>query len=236
MRKYLIVAVAAFTAVAFATVSFAQQPAATMDVSVSPNKAGTKRKPKNSKIQLGIESTDTSRTVSRITVTTARTVKLSTKGLAKCNAEELEQSGSLSVCPRKSRVGKGTARALVGVNTPTPSPLTFDVTAVVTGSRNLSFYLQARELPVNVLAPGRISGRKLTIDVPIQAQQPVTGTWAGLVELDASIGPAKQGKRRLVTTTGCKRRQHPFEVQLTFANNGVSAAGTATAEDGARCR
>ena len=43
MRKYLIVAIAALTAMAFTAVAIAQTPAATMKVKVGPKKAGTKK-------------------------------------------------------------------------------------------------------------------------------------------------------------------------------------------------
>jgi hypothetical protein len=233
LRKYLIVAVAALTTVAFTAVAVAQEPA-TLDVKVTPTKAGTKAKKKNSKIMLDIENADNTRTMSKLTITQAPTVKLSGRGLTKCAENVLEAQGPQG-CPRASRVGTGTARALVGVNTPSPSPLTFDVTAVVTGNNSIGFFLAAQELPVNVLAPGRISGNKLTIDVPQNAQQPAPGTWAGLVSLNATLG-AKKGRNYLVSTSGCKSRKHSYRAQLTFVNNGVSEAGTVNASDTVACR
>ncbi|MGH2949102.1 MAG: hypothetical protein ACRDPC_23095 [Solirubrobacteraceae bacterium] len=234
MRKYLIVAIAALTAVAFATVAIAQAPEATMDVTVTPKKAGKKKKAKNSQIRLEIENQDTSRTMSELTITSPKTVKLSTRGLTQCDATTLENEGP-SGCPRASRVGKGTASALLGVNTANPSPLTFDVVAVVTGRRNIGFHLAAREIPTVVLAPGTLSGRKLTIEVPDAAQQPVPGTYAGLVSLEATL-KAKEGKRTLVSTTDCKRKKHAYSTVLTFVDNGVSPAGTVTAKATSACR
>ena len=235
MRKYLIVAIAALTAVAFATVAVAQDtPGATMDVNVTPKKAGTKKKPKNSAIRLEIENEDTQRTMSELTITSPRTVKLSTRGLTRCDEDTLENEGP-SGCPKASRVGKGTASALLGVNTANPSPLTFDVIAFVTGKRNIGFHLTAREIPTVVMAPGTLSGRKLTIEVPTEAQQPVPGVYAGLVSLEATL-KAKKGKRKLVSTTGCKRKRHPYSTELTFVNNGVSEAGTLSAKATSACR
>jgi hypothetical protein len=234
LRKLLIAATAALTVVACSTVAFAQTPGATMEVKVSPKNAGTKKRPANSSLRLEVTNGDTTRTMSRLTITSPATVKLATKGLPRCNAEELEQEGSLSVCPRRSRVGKGTASALVGVNTGTASPLTFDVTAVVTGPRNLGFYLEGRELPVNVLAPGRISGRKLVIEVPQSAQQPAPGTYAGLVSLQATM-KGKKGKNRLISATGCKARKHAYKAVLTFIDNGVSPAGNVVTSASATC-
>ena len=233
MRKYLIVAIAALTAVVFTAVSFAQTPAPTMDVNITPSKAGTKQKPKYSKIKLEIVNSDAKRTLSKLTITTAKTFKLDATGLTKCDEATLSAGGP-AACPKASRVGKGIAHALVGVNGPNPTPLTFDVTPVVLGPKKLSFYLAARELPVNVLAPGTIKGRTLTIEVPTAAQQPAPGTWAGLVSLETTL-QAKKGKHFLASTVGCKSKKHAFSTVLTFVDNGVGAPGNETVKDSAKC-
>lgn len=226
MRKFLIAAVAAVTVIAVPTVASAQTPAATMDVKVTPTKAGKKKKPKNSTINLSIENTATNRTMSKLTITTSKTFKLSTKGLTKCDRANLDPStgGGPSSCPKASIVGKGTATALLGVTSPTPSPLEFDVTPVVTGAKNIDFYLAEKNTGVNVLAPGTISGRKLTIEVPAAAQQPVPGVYAGLVSLETTM-KAKKGKNYLASTNGCKGKKHPFSATLTFVPNGSDTTG-----------
>lgn len=234
MRKILIAAVAALTAVFMATGALAQSEEAAMDISVSPKNAGTKKKPKNSELDLNIENFNTSRTLSEIVVTTPKTLKLSTKGLTSCSESTLSSQG-LAGCKRSARVGKGTARALVGVNTGNPKPLTFKVTAVVTGSKGLGFFLEAQELPINVLAPGRISGRKLSIEVPQAAQQPAPGTYAGLVEIDTTL-KAKKGKRKLLSSVGCKGGEHELKAVLTFVDNGVTEAGEVPLSASAPCK
>jgi hypothetical protein len=234
LRKYLIAALAAITAVALlAPVASAQEPTPTMKVNITPKKAGTKKKPKNSTIKLSIDNPEETRTLTKLTITTAKTFKFSAKGLTKCDEQELEASGP-SACPAKSRVGKGIATAALGVTSPTPTPLTFDVTAIVLGAKELGFYLAARELPVNVLAPGHISGRKLTIEVPDAAQQPVPGTFAGLISLETTL-KAKQGKNYLASTNGCKSRKHAFSALLTFRDNGATPAGTRSTKANAAC-
>ena len=67
MRKYLIVAIAALTALVFSAVAIAQTPAPTMSVKITPKKAGTKNKPKNSQINLEITNNDPKRTLSKLT-------------------------------------------------------------------------------------------------------------------------------------------------------------------------
>jgi hypothetical protein len=232
LRKYLITAVVAVTAMAVAApIAAAQAP--TMSVSITPKKAGTKKKPKNSTIKLSIENPETNRTMTKLTITTAKTFKFSAKGLTRCKESTLEASGP-SACPKASRVGKGTARAALGVTSPTPTPLTFDVTPVVLGPKEIAFYLAAREVPVNVMAPGHISGRKLTIEVPAAAQQPVPGTFAGLISLETTL-KAKKKKNYLAATNGCKARKHPFSAVLTFRDNGATPAGTRSTSTSAAC-
>jgi hypothetical protein len=234
LRKSLIAAAVAVTAVAVTGVAVAQQPAApSLSVNVTPTDAGTTKNPKNERLRLRVNNPDATATLSRLTITAPSTVKLSTRGFPRCSESVLANRGP-SGCPRASRVGTGIARALLGVNTATPSPLTFDVTAVVTGSGKLGFYLDTRELPVNVLAPATISGRNLVLTVPNTAQQPVPGTWAGLVSIDTTIG-AKRGNRYIVSSTGCKNRRHKFSAAFTFVNNGVNPGGTQTAQGSARC-
>jgi hypothetical protein len=234
LRKYLITAVVAVTAVAVAApIAAAQTPTPDMSVSISPKKAGTKKKPKNSSIKLSIENPETNRTMTTLTITTAKTFKFAAKGLTRCAESTLEQGGP-DACPKASLVGKGTASAALGVTSPTPTPLTFDVTAVVLGAKDVGFYLAARELPVNVLAPGHISGRKLTIEVPEAAQQPVPGTFAGLISLETTL-KAKKRKNYLASTNGCKARKHQFSAVLTFRDNGATPAGTRSTKATASC-
>ena len=85
------------------------------------------------------------------------------------------------------------------------------------------------------MAPGHLSGRKLTIEVPEVAQQPVPGTFAGLISLETTL-KAKQGKNYLASTTGCKGKKHPFSAVLTFRDNGATPAGTRSASTAAACK
>jgi hypothetical protein len=235
LRKYLIVAFAALTAMAFTTVALAQTPAATMTVKIKPKKAGTKKKPKNSSIELNIQNNDPKRTLSKLTIVSPKTFKLSAKGLTKCSQAALEANGP-AACPRASKIGGGTASALVGVNSTTtaPTPLTFDVTAFVLGPKKLGFFLSGRELPIQVLSPGTIKGRKLIISVPETAQQPAAGTYAGLKSIHTTL-KGKKGKHYLASTVGCKSKKHAFKTVLHFINNTVSPEGDVTVKGASKC-
>jgi hypothetical protein len=234
LRKYLIVAFAALIALAFAATSFGAAPAATMKVTVAPKKAGTKKKPKNSSIHLTIKNADNKRTLSKLTIVSPKTFKLSGKGLTVCKEDTLAAGGP-AACPKASRLGKGSANALVGVNSTTtaPTPLHFDVTPVLIGAKRIDFNLFTPALG-NIISPATIKGSKLIITVPPVAQQPLPGTFAGLVDIDTTM-KAKKGKHYLASTTGCKGKKHAFSTTLTFVNNGVSPAGNVVAKASSKC-
>jgi hypothetical protein len=246
LRKYLIVAIAAFTAIAFAAVSYGQgADTATLEVSVSPKKAGTKKKPKSGKFHLNVVNGNTLRTMSELDVFIAKTAPLSLKGLPKCDAEDIFARS----CPKSAVLGTGEAKAKVGVNGPPEnvSDRTFKVTAFKTnspetGKEMLGFFIDdgasLQFLTETTLkkASGKY-GQKLHIDVPKLAQQvgtPPNVTYNGLVSLETTLSK-KVGKKYLVATTGCKSKKHPYKVDLTFIDNTVTTATTISQTANAKC-
>jgi hypothetical protein len=147
----------------------------------------------------------------------------------------LESQGS-AACPPKSHVGGGSASALLGVNTPSPSELTFKVTAFTGGPKTINFYLEGVGTGIKLVAPGTIRGRVLHVAIPQQAQQPITGTWAGLQSLTTTVSGKINKKNAVVTSNGCKSKKHKFAVTITFVNNGVAPAGQVTAKGAATCK
>jgi hypothetical protein len=234
LRKYLVAGVAATSVLAFGTAAVAQAPEATMTVSVSPTKAGTKKKPKSEKLTLTVNNNNSQRTASDLDIKSASTITISGKGFPKCTQSTLEDKGK-AACPSKSKVGRGSASALLGVNTPSPQQLHFNVTAYTAGAKKINFYLEGVELSgIKLVAPGTIKGHNLHVDIPQAAQQPITGTWAGLQSITFSLG-AKRGKHFVVASTGCKSKKDQFSTKVTFVDNGVAPAGTVTAAAPAKC-
>lgn len=246
MRKFLIAAFAAVFAVsAVSAVAFGQaNDTATLSVEVSPKKAGKKKKPKNSTFVLDVVNNNTSRTMSELDVFIAKNVKLSLKGLPKCAPDVIFARS----CPARTVLGRGEAKAKVGVNNPDPTQirdLTFEVTAYktnspVTGKEMLGFFiddggtLQFLTETTLTRAKGKY-GQKLHIDVPDQAQRVGTGTYNGLVSLKATL--KKKVKRRyLISTVGCKKKKHPYKVDLTFIPNGVTDGRVISDTATARCK
>ena len=243
MRKFLIVAVAAFTAIAFATVSFAQGgDTATLKVKVSPKKAGTKKKPKNVKYSLNVVNGNTFRTMSELDVFIAKNAKLNLKGMPKCDAGDIFARS----CAKSTVLGRGEAKAKVGVNGDPAAirDLTFEVTAYktnspVTGKEMLGFFIDdgatLQFLTETTLTKARGKyGQKLHIEVPELAQR-VGTTYNGLVSLETTLGK-KKGKRMLVSTNGCKKKKLPYKVDLTFIDNEVTTAGKISQTANAKCK
>jgi hypothetical protein len=243
LRKYLIVAVAAFTAIAFAAVSYAQSAdTATLQTKLTPAKAGTKQKPKSSKLDLNIINGNQKRTMSELTVFMPKALKVSLKGLPKCAPDVIFARG----CPKSAELGHGEAKAKVGVNGPAANvkDLTFVVTAFKTNStvdnhEMLGFFiddggsLQFLTETTLTKASGKY-GQKLKIEVPELAQH-VGATYNGLVSLHTTLSK-KVGKKMLLATTGCKGKKQPFKVSLKFIENQVTRPGTIEKTSTSKCK
>jgi hypothetical protein len=234
LRKYIVAALAATTVLAVGGTAIAQAPEATMTVKTTPTKAGTKKKPKSEKLQLTVTNNNTKRTASALDIKAPKTITVSGKGFPKCSQDTLENDGK-SACPAKSKVGGGSASALLGVSSDEPQQLHFDVTAYTAGAKKINFYLEAVELPIKIVAPGTISGHNLHVEIPNAAQQPAPGVWAGLQSLTTSLS-GKKGKHYVVASTGCKAKKHKFSTTITFADNGVAPAGKVSASAPAKCK
>jgi hypothetical protein len=236
LRKYLIAATAAFTAMACTGVAHAQNPAPApeLSVSISPKKVGTKKKPKSGKVTLSIaNNVESKTTMDKLQIDLDRNVKLSGKGLTSCSAETIENDPSS--CKPASRVGGGVAHALVGPHSATPTQLTLDVDAYVGGRNLIYFRVQGQQLQVVGLLDGRITkgGRRLTLTIPDNLREPVENVFSALVDLEATLSK-KKGKNYLLSTTGCKGGKHTTKATLTYGDNPIppaqrTASDTATA-------
>jgi len=231
LRKYLIAALAAVLSVTVAGVALAQNPdpsasAPDVKVTVSPAKAGTKKKPKNSTLKLLVKNNRTDATVDTITVFLAKNVKLNGKGFKFCSASKLNTQGK-TACPAGSKAGSGTANAVVGAGR---APLKFTVDAYVGSRSSIIFYVQQVGGTVRKALTGKVSrasgkyGSKIVIKIDDDLQQPAPGVYSSLVDLNTTI-KAKRGKNFLVSTTGCpKDRKHRFGVKFGFAPNATFPA------------
>ena len=240
MRKLLIAAVAALTVIGVAAaIAIAQTESATLTTTVSPKKAGTAKKPRSTNLTFKVVNHNPNATLAKLDILMPRTLKLVPKGFPKCTADTLDNNGK-AACPKGSKVGTGTASAVLGVNNPPDkrTPLTFKITAFTGGANAVNFYLESNELSaLKITSPGKVSkkGHKLTITVPKSAQSPDGVTYAGLQDILSVLGSTYKG-HKLIQASGCTKGQHLLNAKLYFVNNGADPGGVAAASDGAPCK
>jgi len=247
LRKTLIAALTALTALALAAVAIAQTPPSIeVTATASPSKAGTKKKPKSEKLNLQIDNNRESQTsASKIEISFPKTLVLSTKGLKTCSVAKLDAQGKAS-CPTAAKAGVGTAEALVNPTSASPASLKFNVTTFVAGTNLLAFYLEQQGNPdgVQQALPAKITkvrgnkvyGQKITIAIPANLQQPAPGVYSALIQIKNSLG-LKSGKNALIKSIGCaKAREHQIGVKVSYVPNpNPPAASSASSADGATC-
>lgn len=247
MRKTMIAAVAALTALLVATVAWAQTPAPAPELTVktSPSKAGTKKKPRSVKLNLKVENNVESKTtMDTLDVYLPKTLKINGKGFKKCDYIALASTGT-DACPRASKAGTGSANAILGPHGANPAPLAFKVTAFVGGRNLILFDLQQTNGSVHTALKGTVKkasgkyGSRLSIKVPDgkgeyarfpNIQQPAPGVYSALVDLQATIG-LKKGKKALIGSTGCKRKKNPFKTTLTYSDNPLPPAARKASDE-----
>ena len=225
LRKLLIGALAASATLALAGAAQAvtsPDGTASLEATAAPANAGTAKKPKSVTLgfDLGVNRPGT--TVGQIVLDLPKGLKLSGKGLKKCTAANLELNGP-SVCPAASKAGNpGKAAARLE---PAGTALTFNVYPFVGGDTKILFYLvqtgaDGTELSsgIQTVVTGNITGkgRKLTISIPQELRQPVTGLNATLTQISATF-KGKVGKHYVVSSTGCKGGKWNVKASLIFA-------------------
>jgi len=237
LRKYLIAAIAALASIALASVAVAQSGDVSATTTVSPSKAGTKKKPKAAKVTTFVKNNVPNTTASKIEIDFPKTVKISGKGLTKCALAEFSKPGGKANCPAKSKAGSGVSNAVVG---PERTPLVFNVTAYVGGNNLVIFYIEQQGGSVTKALEGKISRasgkfkQKLVITIPPDLQQPAPGLYAALTDLKSTLS-LKKGKNSLISVNDCAKKKHTFGTKLTFAPNPApppkpTAVGTSTAK------
>ena len=224
MRKLLTgaIAVSATLALAAGAIADPNDAEGTLTVKATPSNAGTKKKPKNTKLSFNYKVDKPGTTVEVIDVLMPAGTKFSGKGFRKCDADELI-AGGISACSRSKAGPKGTANARVGA---AGAPLNFDVYPFVEDADTFLFYLSQQGGQLQSVVKGEITsgGRRLSITIPRELRQPVLGVDATLTGLDQTFS-GKAGKRRyIVSSTGCKGREWEFAGKLTFAVRADGAA------------
>jgi hypothetical protein len=238
LRKSLIAAGAATLAIGGAGIAYAQvaPPQIVASATVSPSKAGTKKKPKATKFTIAVTNNvnDSKATAKEIKITIPSTLKLSTKGLPECKKSDdvIVNEGPKVAC-KSSIAGSGTSHAILNPYA-APANITFNVTPLV-GHNQMLYYLDAPGVTKAVLH-GKISGHTQTIAITPELQQPVPGVYSAIVDLKTTIF-LKKGKKSLFSSTGCSGGGDKVTVTENFVPNPTPpAAPSATTTATAPCK
>ncbi len=211
----------------------------TSKVTVSPSKAGTKKKPQGVKLTYSVHW-ETGADVDKPVVQTADV--LFPKGslyngakYPKC-AQSVMERGSVSDCPAKSIMGTGSGTAYAD------QVLTSPKITVVNGGGNKVFLFTVLTNPARVAkpVPGTItkqSGKwayKLHLVVP-ESLQIVAGVPIALRDIKITAGGKKYAKDWLATTS-CSGGKYPFQLTTGFAPDSAgNPVGEATYAGSAPC-
>jgi len=254
LKKTAIAATAVAAMLATGSVAQAQLPALDVQVTgaVSPSKGGTKKKPKNAKVDLKFTANVESRTtVDTINFFIPKDIKLSGAGFKTCTAGQINQSGpSDSACPKGALLGSGTATAVLSAN---GQPINFNTRVYAAGKNAIALYLTSTGgIQVNVAFDGPISkasgpyGQKIAVKIPVQGvQQPLPNLYSYITSVQTTIGgKATKGKGKKKKTyyfaslTGCTGGKHTTGVQLVSSANDAHPAGetSKTFTDTAKCK
>jgi hypothetical protein len=218
------------------TVAQAPQTSVTVDSNVTPNRAGTPKKPQGVKLsgqirwqsEEGVEPP----------IVTAFDIFISKGGVyngakyAKCSAAVANRNGP-QACPKKSIMGsaRGTAFADLEITRPR-------VTIINGGARNICFYtVLTNPARVETCVPGKVTklsgnqkwGYRLQIRVP-EVLQVVAGVPIALREINFEAGGRNWAKDWIATTSCPKSRKWGFQVETSYLYNDGSTSSSQFAD------
>ena len=228
---------------------------AKLDLSLSPSKAGTKKKPRAAKLNfaftLGTDDGTSPATAKEVVVSFGKGIRFNSARFPSCTLAILNTKGP-KACPKGSKVGTGSAVALVGGTPGEPPPSTTETLKITTfngpkGKTYLLFLDGDSPAPIKQALVGKLSraggayGYKLDVTIPANLQQPITGVFAPLVDFKIKTGATytktrtvtRKGKRTRVRTRynyietyACPARSWPFRAALTFGNDPLALSPT----------
>lgn len=214
-------------------------------VSISPSEAGSKTKPKPTRLNFQI-SNAIAAPGARIRLFHPRPILVSGRGLAKCAQSKLATVRP-ERCPPASRVGEGTADVVQDVSG-TLSVVPFDVIAFMRTTRSIGFMFRStsRQASINKLAVAQFNsppnigfGFATFLDLPVPAFGGASPKgFTGLVGLKMSLYKRVR-QRSLYRTTGCTSRGRlRFGLTMPMATTratGEKSFGTGRALANAAC-
>lgn len=231
MRKLTLTAAAAVTAIGAVGVAQAVTPTTAMKASVSPTKKGTKKKPRNVKLNIELITQPNPNDPAFATRTTVvhfdKNIKFDGKHLKSCSAAQVQADATK--CPKGSKVGTGSA-------TGTALGLTEALTvAAYNGPAGTKIELLvdgSSPLQIHQVIEGKLQsdsgkfGKKLSVAIPEGLQQPAPGAYATLTDFKTSVKGTGSKKRPFVGLAGCTKKTLNYKTDFVFTDGTTSTATT----------
>lgn len=202
-----------------------------LTVKVSPNKAGTGKKPKAVTFNLGIAGGTKNgqgqpASSTSLNTTLPKGFKINSKIFAKskktsCKLSTMRAQKSPSSCPKGSKVGSGLSIAKAGSLTEN-----IKVSAYALTNGNVGFYLDGNPVKLGKTLEGKVvkGGRGLNVVIDPDVYQPVPGLFTGITKLDVKFKASvkyKGKKYGAVQTTDCpKSKKWGFTFQNVLLGGG----------------
>jgi hypothetical protein len=231
MRKLTFTAGVAAAAIGAVGVAQAVTPATSIKTSVSPTKHGTKKKPRNVKLNVELITQPGPNDGPFATKTTVvhfdKNLKLGGKYLKACSADKVRSNNT--ACPKGSKVGSGSA---TGVALGLTENLTVTAYNGPRGNKLELLVDGTAPLAIHEVIEGKLQsdkgkfGQKLVVAIPDTLQQPAPGAFATLTDFKTSVKGTGSKKRPYVGLTGCTKKKLNFQADFVFTDGSTSTAST----------
>jgi hypothetical protein len=229
MRKFMITA-AALTALGAVGIAQAVTPTTSLKASVSPSKKGTVSKPKNVKLSVELITQPTPGEPAFATQSTVvhfdKNIVFGSKFLPTCSQAQVQ--ADITKCKKGSRVGSGSAQGVA-------LGLTENLTVVAYNGPGSALELLvdgSAPLAIHSVIEGKLVsdsgkfGKKLTVPIPANLQQPAPGAYATLTDFKTSVKATGSKKRPYIGLKGCTKKTLSFKSDFVFTDGTTSTAST----------
>lgn len=240
MKKLAILATGALALAGIGVgVSSAVTPTTTISAKVTPIAHGTKKKPKKAKLVVKLSTTPTPGEPAFAADTTvvhlAKELQFNGSALATCTSTQILANDAK--CPKKSRVGQGNAS---GTALGLTEPLQVKAYNGPGGNKLLLLVDGTTPLTIHAVIEGVLSsdsapyGKKLSVTIPPDLQQPAPGAYATLTQFNTTINAISGKKKKpYVGIQSCPAsKKMAFGVDYHYQPDGTTATATTTA----RCK
>lgn len=235
MRKVALLATAAVAAVPVVGIAQAATVDQSIDVKVSPSKAGTKKKPNAVKLAVDIKTVkkvaEESFATKTATIFFDKNLVFNSSKFPTCTTATVQANEA--GCKKGSKVGSGSAvgEALGQVQN-------LKVSAFNGPNNTLNLHVTgSTPLAIDSVIVGKLQkasglyGTKLAVTIPDNLQQPLPGVFATLTSFKTTINKqfvTKSGKKiPYVALAGCTKKKLNFKGDFVFTDNTkVSAKDT----------